>query len=245
MKQLAEYLTTTPTGVPLVHGSATHLTALAVVALCVVAVILGRRPIAASARPTFGFVLAAVLIANEVAWHLWVWRAGDWRVETMLPLHACSAVIWISGIMLVTRSYRLCEIVLLVGVSGALQALATPSVGEFGFPHFRYFQFFIAHGGIVVVATYMCAVEGFRPEPRSLLRAAGVVVAYTLLVGAVNAALGSNYLFIAHKPPENTALDLLPAWPWYIVPMVLGFFTSMVLLYLPFHVFRRREGLDR
>ena len=74
-----------------------------------------------------------------------------------------------------------------------------------------------------------------------------VVIVYIACIAVVNAALGSNYLFISRKPPESTALDLLPPWPWYVAPMVLVFVLSMAMLWLPFAVRsqRRRAGPAR
>jgi uncharacterized membrane protein YwaF len=42
----------------------------------------------------------------------------------------------------------------------ALQAILTPDLGIYDFPHFRYFQVFISHGLIVTAALYMTLVEG-------------------------------------------------------------------------------------
>jgi len=55
-----------------------------------------------------------------------------------------------------------------------------------------------------------------------------------LAVGIVNWAIGSNYLFIAHKPTTASLLDLLPPWPIYILVMEALGLTLCMLLYLPF-----------
>lgn len=55
-------------------------------------------------------------------------------------------------------------------------------------------------------------------------------------VFVVNLLIGSNYLFIAHKPPTASLLDLLPEWPWYILWIeVIGVATGLIL-YLPFAI---------
>ncbi|MDO9348014.1 MAG: YwaF family protein [Anaerolineales bacterium] len=56
------------------------------------------------------------------------------------------------------------------------------------------------------------------------------------LVFVVNLLIGSNYLFIAHKPPTASLLDLLPEWPWYIAWVeVIGILICLIL-YLPFAI---------
>ena len=67
--------------------------------------------------------------------------------------------------------------------------------------------------------------------------------AYALMVGLVNAFVGSNYLFVAHKPETASLLDVLPAWPWYILFMELIAAFFFLLLYLPFARQNRKTRL--
>jgi hypothetical integral membrane protein (TIGR02206 family) len=55
-------------------------------------------------------------------------------------------------------------------------------------------------------------------------------------VGIVNALLGSNYLFIAHKPATASLLDVLPPWPWYLPILEAIALVLIGLLYLPFAI---------
>jgi len=48
--------------------------------------------------------------------------------------------------------------------------------------------------------------------------------------------LGSNYLFLAYKPPAATLLDYLGPWPWYFLSMVAIGLALASLLYLPFWI---------
>ena len=152
----------------------------------------------------------------------------------MLPLHLCSVLVWAGAYMLVTKSYRVYEFMYFMGIGGAIQALATPDLGIFGFPHFRFFQTFLSHGLIVSSAIHMTAVEGLRPTWTSMLRVFVWMNLYAGIIYFVNLYLGSNYLMINHKPGTPSLLDLLPEWPVYILYMELIGVASMVLLYIPF-----------
>jgi hypothetical integral membrane protein (TIGR02206 family) len=77
-------------------------------------------------------------------------------------------------------------------------------------------------------------VEGYRPTFQSLLRVLVWGNVYMAAVGVVNALLGSNYLFIAHKPDTPSLIDLMPPWPWYILVIELMAVVLVTLLYLPF-----------
>jgi hypothetical integral membrane protein (TIGR02206 family) len=63
-----------------------------------------------------------------------------------------------------------------------------------------------------------------------------------VVVGGINAVLGSNYLFIAHKPDAQTLLDVLGPWPWYILSMEVIGLVVFVLLYLPFWLRPSRQS---
>lgn len=179
-------------------------------------------------------VLALVLLVNEIAWHYWNYVTGRWSVQTMLPLHLCSLLVWTGAFMLITKNYRIYEFMYFMGIGGAIQALATPDLGIFGFPHFRFFQTFLSHGLIITSAIYMTVVEGLRPTWKSMVRVFVWMNLYAGIVYFVNVYLGSNYLMINRKPDLPSLLDLLPDWPVYILYMELIGIATMLLLYLPF-----------
>ena len=182
------------------------------------------------------WMLAILLCINEFAWHDWIYTVGRWTIQTMLPLHLCSLLVWLGALMLVTRSYRIYEFMYFMGIGGAIQALATPGLGNFGFPHFMFFQYFTSHGLIVTSAIYMTVVEGFRPTWRSLVSVFVWMNLYAAAIFFLNTAIGSNYLMINSKPETPSLLDLLPPWPVYILYMELIGIVTMLLLYLPFAI---------
>jgi hypothetical integral membrane protein (TIGR02206 family) len=193
------------------------------------------------------WILALILLSNEVAWHYWNYVFGKWTIQTMLPLQLCSLLVWTGALMLMTKNYRIYEFMYFMGIAGAIQALATPGIGVYGFPHFVFFQYFLSHGLIITSAIYMTVVEGFRPTWKSLLRVAIWMNIYVVIVYFINTAIGSNYLMINDKPNTPSLLDLLPEWPIYILYMELIGVISILLLYLPFVIkdLRSRYLLNR
>lgn len=209
--------------------------------------LIGFRKSGDGTKTFLRIVLALILFLNEVAWHYWNYSNGLWTVQTMLPLHMCSLLVWAGAWMLVTKNQRIYEFMYFMGIAGALQALATPDLGIYGFPHFRFFQTFISHGLIITSAIYMTVVEGFRPTWKSIGRVFVWVNLYALVIFFVNVYLGSNYLMINHKPELPSLLDLLPPWPIYILYMELIGIISILVLYLPFAIkdWRMRYLLNR
>jgi hypothetical integral membrane protein (TIGR02206 family) len=223
-------------GAPFIFFGAAHIVALLVVVLLNVFLISRYKNTPEKARRTVAYVMAGVLWANELSWHLWNAFTGQWSIQTMLPLHLCSMLVWTGALMLVTKNYSIYEFCYFLGIGGALQALLTPDLGFYGFPHFRFFQTYISHGLIISAAIYMTVVEGFRPTWKSLVRVALWINVYMAVVFGINMLIGSNYLFVAHKPLTASLLDLLPPWPWYILWMEAIGLVMCLILYLPFAI---------
>ncbi len=237
-----EFFTGDYSGAPFQLFGTPHLIALSIVALINIALIVIGRRVPARWRLFIRYGLASLLIVDEALWHLWNWSIGQWSIQETLPFHLCSVFVFLCAIMLVTKSTAIYEAAYLLGVAGALQALLTPDAGAFGFPHFRFFQVMVSHGSIVTAAIYMTAVEEYRPTPASIKRVVIGANLYAVVVGMINALLGSNYLFIARKPATASLLDVLPAWPWYLPILELIALLMIGLLYLPFAIKDLRQS---
>lgn len=223
-------------GDPFILFGTAHLTALGVIVfLNIVLFYLGRRA-SLSTRRLIRYSMAGILLVNELAWHVWNIFTGQWTIQTMLPLHLCSVLVFTSAFLLITRSEGVYPYVYFMGIAGALQALLTPDAGIYGFPHFRAFQTMISHGLIITTGIYMTVVEGFRPTWKIAWKVFVGCNIYLVIIFIVNQIIGSNYLFVARKPDTASLLDMLPAWPWYILYIELIGVVCILLLYIPFAV---------
>ena len=230
---MSQYFAYAYTGSPFVLFGTWHLVALLVILLLNFG-LLGFRKSSAKTRSIVRWTIAIVLWADEASWHIWNASWGHWNVQTMLPLHLCSVLIWLAGFMLLFKNFQIYEFVYFLGIGGALQALLTPDAGIYGFPHYRIFQTMISHGLLVTAGIFMTAVESFRPTWKSILRVAIVANIYMVFIYFVNVALGSNYMMLNGKPATASLLDMLPAWPYYIPFLELIGLVTCLLLYLPF-----------
>jgi hypothetical integral membrane protein (TIGR02206 family) len=222
-------------GAPFQFMGFAHLAALFVLVLLNLA--LARTKTASEAtRRRIRWLMAIILWVNEIGWHLWNYTTGQWDIQTMLPLHVCSILVWLGGWMLVTKNYRIYEFTYFLGIGGALQALLTPDLGIYGYPHYRFFQTFISHGLIVTSAVYLTVAEGFRPTWKSILRVAIGGNIYMAVVFVINLLIGSNYMYVNHKPLTASIMDMLPAWPVYLLYLEAIGLVTFLILYLPFMI---------
>lgn len=222
------------TGRPFVSFGAAHLAALGIVLALNLFFTAWRKPAGARARAAFRYAAASALLLNEAVWFAWTYVTGQWDLRTILPLHLCSMMVYVGAAALVTKRQPLYELLYFLGIGGAFQALMTPNLGRYGFPHIYFLSSFVSHGLILSAAVYLTVVEGLRPTLGSLRRAFVVGNLLLACAGVVNWLVGGNYMYVSHKPETPTILDALGPWPWYIAGMeALGLLT-MLLLYLPF-----------
>lgn len=233
---MRQYFTGDYSGEPFQLFGIPHIIALTIIILVNLWIVFlnkkGKTEILAWIR----YILAAVLLIDETLWHYWNYSIGQWTVQTMLPLHLCSVFVFLSAVMLLTKSYGIYEFAYFLGIAGASQALLTPDAGIYGFPHFRFFQVMISHGSIVTAAIFMTVVDGYRPYRKSMVRVLIGSNIYMVFIALVNTLIGSNYLYIAHKPETASLIDVLGPWPIYIIFIELIGVVFVLLLYTPFAI---------
>jgi hypothetical integral membrane protein (TIGR02206 family) len=222
------------TGAPFVFFGSAHQIALGIIGLIVVSLFGLRKSISERTRNQIRYGLAGLLIVNQIARHLWMGYYDRWSIQWDLPLHLCSIVVWVSAYMLITKNYQVFEFAYFMGIGGGMQALLTPDAGTYGFGHFYVWQFFIAHGSIIIASAYMAIVEGYSPTWASIQKVFVWGNGYMVVVTVINLIIGSNYLYTLHKPHVPTLLDYLGPWPWYILSAEGVALILCSLLYLPF-----------
>jgi hypothetical integral membrane protein (TIGR02206 family) len=228
-------------GSPFILFEAAHL----VILLIIVVVNIWLLRFKGASEPTrkaVRWTMAIILWVNEAAWHVWNLYLGTWNIQSMLPLHMCSILIWLSGFMLIFRNYTIYEFVYFLGIGAGLQALLTPDVGIYNFPHFRFLQAFIGHGMMLTSGVYMTTVEGFRPTWKSVLKVIVISNIYMVIIFFFNSAIGSNYLMVNGKPPVASIIDLMPPWPYYLIYVEIIGIVTCLLLYVPFIIKDWRAG---
>ncbi|NOH02362.1 MAG: TIGR02206 family membrane protein [Chloroflexi bacterium] len=232
-----ELFSVEPTDTPLQIFGVKHLTIVAAFAIFWLSFIYFRKVWGEKEKNRVRLGLAVALAVNEFGLHIWSVYWGIWNIQTMLPLHLCSVMVWLTVYMAFTRNYAIYEFSYFLGIGGALQAFLTPADGAmYDIPHYRIMQTLIAHGLLITIPIYMTVVEGFRPTLGSFKRIFIWTNIYMVVIFFVNRAIGSNYLFIAEKPPSPTLMDFLSPWPWYIPQLELVAFAILFILYIPFLV---------
>lgn len=191
-------------------------------------------------------VMFFVLFLLEIMYHFWLFKDGYWNISFTLPLQLCSLSLILCLILLLTRAKIIFQIVYFIGITGAFMAILTPEL-FLGFPHFRYFQFFITHMLIIWTCLYFVFVHKYKPTKKGLLTSflflnGSAGVAYT-----VNKLTGGNYMFLAYKPSNGSLLDYFGPFPYYILTLEAVALFLFFLLLIPFawHIRISRKLYDK
>ena len=219
-----------------------HVGALAVIAAIAAALVAAARLRPGGWTKVTARALAALLVAAEVGWWIYLAVTGrrDVELASAVPLQLCDAAIFVAALALLLRAQLLVEVTYFWGLAGTIQALITPDLPQH-FPSFPFFQYYLAHGGIVTAALFLVVGLGQWPRRDGVLRVLAITIVYVLLVGAIDAATGANYMYLRSKPASGSLLDLLGPWPWYIAwAAVLGI-ALLFILDAPFRFVRGRR----
>jgi hypothetical integral membrane protein (TIGR02206 family) len=186
-------------------------------------------------------LIALALVSDAISFVVSELVAGTWSPKTDLPFALCDAAVLVAAAACWWRKPRLVELTYFWGLAGTLQAVITPDLNA-GFPHLVFFQYLGGHLGIVLAALYLVIGLRIAPRPGSVATTFVITLAYTALVGLVDALSGANYMFLRRPPGNWTLLKLLGPWPWYIVSAAGVALALLAVLDLPFWFDRRRHG---
>ena len=193
-----QFFTANYTGAPFAFLGPAHLVALGCILLLNL-ILIRFKDSSENTRRKIRIGMGIILWINEASYHVWAIANGLWNIQEYLLLHVCSVLIWLAGFMLIFKNYTIYEFAYFMGIGGAIQALMTPNIGIYGYPHFRFFQTFISHGLLVTSAIYLTLVESMRPTWKSLLKVMVVLNVYMVIIFFVNKLIGSNYLYVAQN----------------------------------------------
>lgn len=185
------------------------------------------------------WVVGSVLTLTACSYTVGLLVAGNWSAKTSLPLPLCDAAVLIAAAACFWRRPVLVELTYFWGLAGTLQGLLTPDLSV-GFPHLVFWQYVLGHMGIVFAALFLVVGLGQAPRPGAVPRVFAITLAYTAVVGLVDAFAGANYMFLRRPPGEWTLLRLLGPWPWYLLSAAAVALVLFTALDAPFWPARRR-----
>lgn len=217
--------------------STPHITAIStILIICILIYIYRKQLRERTMNFRFRIILATILTIQQLSYFYWHIFNGTWSLKTALPFNICGASVVMSVVLLITMDKKIFDVLYFWGICGTLQALITPSMDGYNFPHYRFFQFFIGHGLIVITIIFMITVNKYKVNFESLKKSFITVNVFAVFIGVFNYFTGANYLFLRHKPDSASLMDMLGNWPWYIVSLEIIAIVFFMIAYIPFRI---------
>jgi hypothetical integral membrane protein (TIGR02206 family) len=210
-----------------------------ILVLCTLLFIFRRQLPVKRKRRNLRFFLACLLFLSTVLEQIWLLYKESWSLKEDLPLQLSDLSVILAIVMLFTKSKKLFQFLYFAGLGSSIQAILTPDLGRYSFPHFEYFEFFVSHGGVVLACIFMILAFNYRPTLQGMWITILIVNIYSGFVFFLNKWLGANYLYLMKKPKSSSLLDYLGQWPWYLLSIEMVIILSFYILYSPFWIKRK------
>ncbi|WP_349409425.1 TIGR02206 family membrane protein [Pseudalkalibacillus sp. SCS-8] len=179
------------------------------------------------------WTLFTVLVLSELSYQLWSLMNGVWDLRIHLPFHLCSISSLAILYFLLKPNESRFQLVYFIAFLPPVLAIVTPDL-LYGYPHYRFFQFFIHHMTLVVTVFYAILILRLRPKFASIFKAVFFINILALPLHYLNRSIGSNYLFLEGPPASDTLLSWFGTGYWYIINLEIVMFVAFLITYLPF-----------
>ncbi|WP_196493820.1 TIGR02206 family membrane protein [Ornithinibacillus caprae] len=175
-----------------------------------------------------------LLIFSELSYQTWGIYNEAWNPREFLPLQLCSISGVIAILALLTQNQKLIQITFFIAIFPAFLAVITPELFH-GFPHFRFWQFFIHHLVLSWAGIFLVVTNNVNISLKITLEIYTYLFVYAGIIGfLVNPLFNANFLFLAKSPSANTPLEFLGVGLCYYVNLCLiglGFFLLQLGIY--------------
>lgn len=182
-------------------------------------------------------IICLVTIIITLANHIIDYNNGNWEIYEDLPLHLCSISNLITCfILFIPKNQKLFEFLLYCGFWGGLMAILTAQINDYDGSIFKYLQYYISHGTIILIPLYMFYHLGYKITKFSWLRVLLILNVLMIIIMPINFKLGSNYMYLREAPDIKNPL-VFGEWPYYIINWEL----FILILFYSTYLFLKKQ----
>ena len=163
--------------------------------------------------------------------------SNSWSLEYNLPLHLCRISIIIGMIALWKPKQWMYEWLLFLSIPSGIHSILTPEFTQ-GISTYLIFDFYLVHASLIFIPLFLTFNRGMLPRRNAWKRMFLYVQIPLSIIFPLNFYLGSNYMYLAHKPIADNPF-LIGEWPWYIACLELVLILHIAIIYLPFAIKKR------
>lgn len=179
-----------------------------------------------------GILISILLILTTLTGHTRNIVNGYWNISDNLPLHLCSVSNLIACfILFIPKNNRLFEFLFYAGIIGVIQAFFTPQINNFDGSNYEYLEYYLSHGGIMLLPIFMFKNLGYELTKYSWIKVVLYLNILLAIVMPLNFIIDSNYMYLANRPNVDNPL-IIGEWPYYILFWEVIVVTLTYILYV-------------
>ena len=149
----------------------------------------------------FAKIISIILIITTITGHSRNIINGYWNISENLPLQLCGISNLIGCfILFIPKNKTLFEFFYYAGIIGAIQAFLTPQINNFDGTNYEYVEYYISHGGILLLPIYMFNNLGYKLREFSWLKVLIYLNILLIFIMPLNFKINSNYMYLAYPP---------------------------------------------
>ena len=165
----------------------------------------------------FAKIISIILIITTITGHSRNIINGYWNISENLPLQLCGISNLIACfILFIPKNKTLFEFFYYAGIIGAIQAFLTPQINNFDGTNYEYVEYYISHGGILLLPIYMFNNLGYKLRKFSWLKVLIYLNILLVFIMPLNFKINSNYMYLAYPPNVDNPL-IIGEWPYYVM----------------------------
>ena len=230
---------------PFILFGTDHLIAILAVILISILVPHYLKKTSLTAKKRFGYVLAYILILNELVKPYYHTQFFGYDLLNVLPFHMCALSAFSISIFLLTNKRIFYEVAFFWGIGGGLMALLQPDT-PLDFPDPVFIIFYLSHGAMLLAIGHASIALENRPNLDSVKRAIMVSLAVIVMIYFINLILGppANFWYLGARPDGTSIMDLMPDPPRHIPIVVTLGLIMFSIIYLPYWIYDRIKAKD-
>lgn len=213
--------------------SPSHIIVLVISAFVIVTLLVLLKKASLSGRRIFKLFIGWFALFVQASYMLWIYSNGIFSLKDNLPLSICSISLILVFLSILIRKKTIITLLYFWGLPGTIYALLFPNL-LFGFPHFRFFEFFIAHTLILTAVLFYLFIEKTEINYKEMIIAYIATITYLLFVMLINKILHANYLYLRRKPCFSSFFDLFGNY--YQIKLFCCLFVFFNILQIPFAI---------
>ena len=230
---------------PFILFGTDHLLAILAVILISILVPHYLKKTSLATKKRFGYVLAYILILNELVKPYYHTQFFGYDLLNVLPFHMCALSAFSISIFLLTNKRIFYEVAFFWGIGGGLMALLQPDT-PLDFPDPVFIIFYLSHGAMLLAIGHASIALENRPDLDSVKKAIMVSLLVIVVIYFINLILGppANFWYLGARPDGTSIIDLMPDPPRHIPIVITLGLIMFSIIYLPYWLYDRLRAKD-